>query len=147
MGPSMKTIYLSFCLLFSSAYASTCETSLLERINTDSNIKLVKLIDSYSCGETACAVTFEHDSHPYSNILVLAFFDTKNNVGINWSVITNGKAAGHEKVNTKKIAYLSTEGLGSESIVIKTSIETPRDAIFWPPHKVYSKETFKCLKN
>lgn len=147
MRPSVKTIYLSFSLLFGTAYASTCETNLLERINTDSNIKLVKTIDSYTCGDNACAVSFEHDSHPYSNVLVLAFLDAKNNIGINWSVITDGKANGHERIKAKKIAYLSTEKVGSESIAIKTSVESPRDAIFWPPHKVYSQETFNCLKN
>jgi hypothetical protein len=147
----MKTLAISSLLLLSSAtFASTsnCQSSLLEKINKDPNIRVIKLVDSYTCGQTACAITFEHDmGSPYPVATVLAFLDTNNNLRVNWVPLNGSRIYGHEDYAKNKVSYVSTAGVGDEKISIEASIETPRDAIFWPPHRVYFEETVSCLKD
>gem|GEM_PF-5491442 len=147
IGVSMKIAFLTSLILLSSvAHSNECEVQLLERINKDPNIKLIKTIDTYSCGESACAQSFEVDSSPYPNLKVLAFLDSKNNLKVNWVPLNGATVYGHETFKGKKVSYVSTSNVGAPSITIEASIETARDTLFWPPHKIYFQEKLNCIK-
>lgn len=141
----MKFILLILSLTSVTAIASTCESVLLEKISKDSNIRVVKMIDSYSCGANACAVTFEHDSQPYPNLNVLAFLDSTNNIQVLWVPVKN--EIGYENQSKKKVNYVSIKANGENALTLKASVETARDAIFWPRPKIYFEETLNCIKN
>ncbi len=143
----MKNFIVFLGLFSSSAFASECEKNILMRLNQDPNIKLVKMLESYTCGQSACAVTYENDTYPNANSKILAFLDLNKNMHVNWVPVNGDKVYGYERFDGKKLTYISTSGVGNEKIIIDASIETPRDSIFWPPHKVYYQETFNCLKN
>lgn len=142
----MKFMSLAFFLVSISAFASTCETSLIESVQNDANIRVVKMEESYNCGASACAIVFEHDSHPYPNLKVLAFLDLKSKMKVNWVPVNGSILVGNETFKGNKLTYVMTSNVGSEKIKIDASIESNRGAIFWPPHKVYYKETFHCSK-
>lgn len=135
---------LSLLSTTTTAFASNCETTLLQKLNNDSNIRVVNQLDTYNCGKNACAVTFEHDASPYPNPAVLAFLDTQNGVEVHWVPVAN--RVGHENIKRNVVSYVELTQVGDHSLVIDASIETPRDRLFWPRHKVYFQETLNCVK-
>lgn len=141
----MKIIGIAL-LVSSSASASICDSRLLHSLNNDPNIEIVKFIDYYDCSETACAHVYEHNSFPYPNLRVLAFLDTKTNMKVNWVPVNSERIYGHEPFSGKKITYVTTSMIGHPVIEVDASIETDRGSVFWPPHRVYYKESFKCFK-
>jgi hypothetical protein len=142
----MKNMLFSFALLSSTAMASDCEKLLLEKVTKNSNIRMVKTIDTYSCGKTACAMTFEHDSSPYPNVKVLSFLDTKSKMQVLWAPEFGNTYNGKETFQKKRQTYVNVLKAANDSLTVAASVENPRDAIFWPPHRVFHTETFTCTK-
>jgi hypothetical protein len=142
----MKNIVVTLFLVSSSAFASDCEKLLLEKVTKNPNIKVVKIINNYSCGKNACAVTFEHDSSPYPNLKVLSFLDLKSKMQVLWASEVGPYFNGKELLEKKRFTYINVVPGLNDSLNVAASIETQRDAIFWPPHKVYHQETLNCSK-
>lgn len=141
----MKFFLITLSLISTTSFASTCETLLKERVAKDSNIRIVKSLDSYSCGENACAITFEHDSSPYPNLKILAFLDAKNNIAVNWVPVAN--LVGHESQSKNKVAYIDLKSVSQDEIKLDASVETARDALFKLRRRVYIRESLSCKKN
>lgn len=142
-GVFMKVILAAVTILASlSTMASTCESLLLEKIQHDPNLKIVKQLNSYNCGANACAITFENDFSPSSNIEVLAFLDTQNQIQVNWVPVQN--KFGWETVKKNVKSYVELVSVQQDAITLKASRETPRDSLFWPPHRVFFQETLNC---
>lgn len=145
-------IFSCFILGIYSAVANSCETQLLEQLSQDQNLKIVKIIDTYSCNhENSCAVLFENDNRPYSNSVVLAYLDVNNKLHVSWSPVRDQIASGWElsghhvcaDVKTYLDADLSDENL----IQINISKEAARDAMFCPFGKKYISYKTTCTKN
>lgn len=130
-------------LVSTMSFASDCLVKLEQLIIDNPNLSVVGVVNYYDCDQ-ACALTFEHDSSPYPNTALLAFLDVEKNILIPHSVIQNNRAFGHENFDKRKISYLDATFKNNSSLLINISIETPRDAIFWPPHKVYFKKSLTC---
>ena len=63
---------------------------------------------------------------------MLVFLDIKNKIKVVHVIVRDNKH------------MVGIILIKNELLVIKASIETSRDAIFWPPHRVYFKETLIC---
>jgi hypothetical protein len=138
-GGFVKVILAAVTILASlSTMASTCESLLLEKIQHDPNLKVVKQLNSYNCGANAC----ENDFSPSPNIEVLAFLDTQNQIQVNWVPVQN--KFGWETVKKNVKSYVELVSVQQDAITLKASRETPRDSLFWPPHRVFFQETLNC---
>ncbi len=141
----MKTaLFLISFIAAQTATAANCTDILLDSLKQNPNVRMTRVLAAYPCGPSACAVVYENDSRPYPNLNILAFLDLKNQLKVSWSPLNDGKASGHENMQGKNVTYLSANRVTPNRAEVVVSVETPRDALFWPPHRVYFQESLVC---
>jgi hypothetical protein len=152
---SMKILKTIACCAFGlslfSALANSCETNLINQLHTNPNLKIVRILDTYTCDkENSCAVIFENDNRPYENSTVLAYLDENNKLNVSWVTVRDQSAFGWESagkfVCSDIKTYLNADFSVANSIVIDISKETARDAIFCPFRKKFISYKTTCTK-
>jgi hypothetical protein len=135
---------------FSVAQAQNCRGELVKKVLNSQYVSAgsIAVMQSHSCSSTACSILYKPKSGSFSNMTVLAFHDTQNGYQVFWAPVNNGLATGREEIAKNRVVYLSNaNALNQGALTLNVSLETPRDGIFWPPHRVISSKKYNCLKN
>lgn len=145
----MKTWFTMSFLIFFSAIASAqnCVEALMQGLEQDPNIRLVKVTNVYNCGPHACAVTYKHDDRPHPDLNVLAFLDNDYGFRVDWAPFHSSEAYGSQVLGrSKKVVYISTPTPAQKQMTVDLSVETPRDDIFFPNRHTYYKTQYSCVR-
>ncbi len=132
--------------LVAHADPAQCQIQLTQALSNDPHISSFDPRDYYSCGPKACAIAYDVRSggdvskrigflDPASSIQVLSGFTDAERI--------SGRG---DTGRRNRVAYINGGPL-ADSFQLTASIETPRDAMFWPPHRVFVKKQFTCTKD